>query len=49
MERFLIPLVTKKVKLSKEVIAEKVKKALEIVDLAGFEKRNISTLSYNEM
>ena len=35
----------KKVKLSKEVIAEKVKKALEIVDLAGFEKRSVSTLS----
>ncbi len=32
-------------KLPKEVIAEKVKKALEIVDLAGFEKRSISTLS----
>ena len=32
-------------KLSKAVITEKVKKALEIVDLAGFEKRSISTLS----
>ena len=32
-------------KLSKAVIAEKVKKALEIVDLAGFEKRSVSTLS----
>ena len=32
-------------KLPKEVIAEKVNKALEIVDLAGFEKRSISTLS----
>ena len=32
-------------KLPKEIIAEKVKKALEIVDLAGFEKRSISTLS----
>ncbi len=32
-------------KLPKMVIAEKVKKALEIVDLAGFEKRSISTLS----
>ena len=32
-------------KLPKAVIAEKVKKALEIVDLAGFEKRSISTLS----
>ncbi len=36
---------TKMVKLSKEVINEKVKKALEVVDLAGFEKRSISTLS----
>ncbi len=32
-------------KLPKAVVAEKVKKALEIVDLAGFEKRSISTLS----
>ena len=32
-------------KMPKEIIAEKVSKALEIVDLAGFEKRNISTLS----
>ena len=32
-------------KRSKAVIAEKVKKALEIVDLAGFEKRSVSTLS----
>ena len=32
-------------KLPKAVILEKVKKALEIVDLAGFEKRSISTLS----
>ncbi len=32
-------------KLPKAVIAEKVKKALEIVDLAGFEKRSITTLS----
>ncbi|MBR2375377.1 MAG: ABC transporter ATP-binding protein [Clostridia bacterium] len=32
-------------KLPKEVIAEKVRKALEIVDLAGFEKRSIATLS----
>lgn len=32
-------------KLPKAVIAEKVKKALEIVDLTGFEKRSISTLS----
>ena len=36
---------TKKTKLPKNVIAEKVKKALEIVDLSGFEKRSISTLS----
>jgi len=35
----------KKEKLPKNVIAEKVKKALEIVDLSGFEKRSISTLS----
>ena len=32
-------------KLPKSVITEKVKKALEIVDLAGFEKRSVSTLS----
>ena len=32
-------------KLPDEVIKEKVKKALEIVDLAGFEKRSVSTLS----
>lgn len=32
-------------KLPKEVVEEKVRKALEIVDLAGFEKRSISTLS----
>lgn len=36
---------TKKEKLSKAEIAQKVKKALEIVDLEGFEKRSISTLS----
>lgn len=36
---------TKKEKLSKAEIAAKVKKALEIVDLEGFEKRSISTLS----
>ena len=35
----------KKEKLPKELIAEKVRKALEIVDLSGFEKRSISTLS----
>ncbi len=32
-------------KLPKEVIEEKVRKALEVVDLTGFEKRSISTLS----
>ncbi len=32
-------------KIPKAVIAEKVKKALEVVDLVGFEKRSISTLS----
>ena len=32
-------------KLPKAVIEEKVKKALEVVDLVGFEKRSISTLS----
>jgi spermidine/putrescine transport system ATP-binding protein len=32
-------------KIPKAVIAEKVRKALEIVDLSGFEKRSISTLS----
>ena len=32
-------------KIPKTVISEKVKKALEIVDLVGFEKRTISTLS----
>ena len=32
-------------KIPKEVIAEKVSKALEVVDLSGFEKRSISTLS----
>ena len=36
---------TKLAKIPKEVITEKVKKALEIVDLSGFEKRSISTLS----
>ncbi len=35
----------KQEKIPKAVIAEKVKKALEVVDLAGFEKRTISTLS----
>ena len=32
-------------KLSKSVIAQKVEKALKMVDLEGFEKRNVSTLS----
>src|SRR5699024_5061651 len=36
---------SKKEKLSKKEIAEKVKKALALVDLEGFEKRAISTLS----
>ncbi len=35
----------KQEKLPQSVISEKVKKALEIVDLSGFEKRSISTLS----
>jgi spermidine/putrescine transport system ATP-binding protein len=35
----------KKQKLSKAEIDKKVKKALEIVDLEGFEKRSVSTLS----
>jgi len=36
---------TKKEKLSKAEISTKVKKALDLVDLEGFEKRSISTLS----
>ncbi len=36
---------TRQEKIPKETIAEKVKNALEIVDLSGFEKRSISTLS----
>ncbi len=36
---------TKKEKLSKKEIEEKVKKALALVDLDGFEKRSVSTLS----
>ena len=36
---------TKYEKLSRATIAEKVRKALEVVDLEGFEKRSISTLS----
>ena len=37
--------VTKYVRLGKSEIDRKVKKALEIVDLEGFEKRSVSTLS----
>ncbi|MCH5202296.1 MAG: ABC transporter ATP-binding protein [Oscillospiraceae bacterium] len=37
--------ITRKEKLSKKEIEEKVKRALEIVDLEGFEKRSIDTLS----
>ena len=36
---------TKKEKLSKKEIAQKVERALALVDLEGFEKRSISTLS----
>lgn len=36
---------TKKTRLPKSEIDKKVKKALEIVDLEGFEKRSVSTLS----
>jgi len=36
---------TKQEKLTKKEIAEKVKKALALVDLEGFEKRSVSTLS----
>ena len=36
---------TKKQRLSKAEITQKVKKALEIVDLEGFEKRSVTTLS----
>ena len=36
---------TKKQRLSKAVIAEKVKKALKMVDLEDFEKRDVTTLS----
>ncbi len=36
---------TRREKLTKKEISEKVKRALEIVDLEGFEKRSISTLS----
>ncbi len=36
---------TKRERLSKKEIAEKVKKALALVDLEGFEKRSVATLS----
>jgi spermidine/putrescine transport system ATP-binding protein len=36
---------TRREKLSKSEIREKVKRVLEIVDLEGFEKRDVSTLS----
>lgn len=38
-------IITRKEKLSKKEIDKKVKRALEIVDLEGFEKRSIDTLS----
>lgn len=37
--------ITRKEKLSKKEIKEKVRRSLEVVDLAGFEKRSIATLS----
>lgn len=37
--------ITRKEKLSKKEIREKVSRALEVVDLAGFEKRSVATLS----
>lgn len=37
--------ITRKEKLSKKEIDQKVKRALEIVDLEGFEKRSVDTLS----
>lgn len=37
--------ITRREKLSKKEIKEKVRHALEIVDLEGFEKRSIATLS----
>lgn len=37
--------ITRKEKLTKAVIAEKVKKALKMVDLEDFEKRDVTTLS----
>ncbi|MBO4989559.1 MAG: ABC transporter ATP-binding protein [Clostridia bacterium] len=40
-----IPKEGKSVKLSKEEISKKVRHALEIVDLEGFEKRDVTTLS----
>lgn len=38
-------IITRKEKLSKKEIDKKVKRALEIVDLEGFEKRSVDTLS----
>lgn len=38
-------IITRKEKLSKKKIDKKVKRALEIVDLEGFEKRSVNTLS----
>lgn len=38
-------IITRKEKLSKKEIDKKVKRALEIVDLQGFEKRSVDTLS----
>lgn len=38
-------IITRKEKLSKKEIDQKVKRALEIVDLEGFEKRSVDTLS----
>lgn len=38
-------IITRKEKLSKKQIDKKVKRALEIVDLEGFEKRSVDTLS----
>lgn len=38
-------IITRKEKLSKKEINKKVKRALEIVDLEGFEKRSVDTLS----
>ncbi|MGN1235167.1 MAG: ABC transporter ATP-binding protein, partial [Christensenellaceae bacterium] len=45
LKRVADPVTGKLKKLPKAEIAKKVKKALEIVDLSGFEKRDIATLS----